>query len=77
MLGLVQRDPATVVAENKAREMAGISLSEEEIKSLIDKRNQARANKDWATSDEVRDYLLSHRIILKDSPEGTRWEVKK
>jgi len=77
VLGLVQRDPATVVAENKAREMAGISLSEEEIKSLIDKRNQARANKDWATSDEVRDYLLSHRIILKDSPEGTRWEVKK
>jgi cysteinyl-tRNA synthetase len=77
VLGLVQRDPATVVAEYKAREMAGISLSEEEIKSLIDKRNQARANKDWATSDEVRDYLLSHRIILKDSPEGTRWEVKK
>lgn len=77
VLGLVQRDPATVVAEYKAREMAGISLSEEEIKSLINKRNQARANKDWATSDEVRDYLLSHRIILKDSPEGTRWEVKK
>jgi cysteinyl-tRNA synthetase len=73
----VQRDPASVVAENKAREMAGISLGEEEINSLIDKRNQARANKDWATSDEVRDYLLSHRIILKDSPEGTRWEVKK
>ena len=77
VLGLVQRDPVTVVAENKAREMAGISLSEEEIKHLIDKRNQARANRDWATSDEVRDYLLSQRIILKDSPEGTRWEVKK
>lgn len=77
VLGLVQRDPVAVVAENKAREMAGISLSEEEIRSLIDKRNQARANKDWATSDEVRDYLLGHRIILKDSPEGTRWEVKK
>ena len=76
VLGLVQRDPATVVAANKAKVMAGIDLSEEEIGQLIDKRNQARANKDWAASDEVRDYLLAHRIVLKDSPEGTTWEVK-
>jgi len=76
VLGLVQRDPATVVAANKAKVMAGIDLSEEEIQRLIDKRNQARANKDWAASDEVRDYLLAHRIVLKDSPEGTTWEVK-
>lgn len=77
VLGLVQSDPATVVAENKAREMAAITISEEQIQRLIDKRNQARVAKDWATSDEVRDFLLTHRIILKDSPEGTRWEVKK
>ena len=76
VLGLVQRNPATVVAANKAKVMAGIDLSEEEIGQLIDKRNQARANKDWAASDEVRDYLLAHRIVLKDSPEGTTWEVK-
>lgn len=76
VLGLVQGDPATVVAANKAKVMAGIDLSEEEIGQLIDKRNQARANKDWAASDEVRDYLLAHRIVLKDSPEGTTWEVK-
>jgi cysteinyl-tRNA synthetase len=76
VLGLVQRDPATVVAANKAKVMAAIDLSEEEIQQLIAKRNQARANKDWAASDEVRDYLLAHRIVLKDSPEGTTWEVK-
>jgi len=76
VLGLVQRDPATVVAANKAKVMAAIDLSEEEIQRLIDKRNQARASKDWAASDEVRDYLLAHRIVLKDSPEGTTWEVK-
>jgi cysteinyl-tRNA synthetase len=76
VLGLVQRDPATVVAANKAKVMAAIDLSEEDSQRLIDKRNQARASKDWAASDEVRDYLLAHRIVLKDSPEGTTWEVK-
>ena len=77
VLGLVQRDPAAVVAGNKAKEMAGIDLSEEKIEQLIAQRNQARAAKDWAASDEVRDSLLAHRIVLKDSPEGTTWEVKK
>jgi len=77
VLGLVQRNPATVVAGNRAKVLAGIDLGEEEINRLIAKRNQARAAKDWATSDEVRDFLLTHRIVLKDSPEGTTWEVKK
>jgi cysteinyl-tRNA synthetase len=77
VLGLLQRDPATVVADKKKETLAGIDLSEEEIEQLIVKRNQARATKDWAVSDEVRDYLLGHRIVLKDSPEGTVWEVKK
>jgi cysteinyl-tRNA synthetase len=76
VLGLVRRDPATVLADNKAKVLAGIDLSEEEIGRMIEKRNQARVAKDWAASDEVRDYLLAHRIVLKDSPEGTTWEVK-
>jgi cysteinyl-tRNA synthetase len=77
VLGLVQRDPAMVAAGNKAKVMAGIDIGEDEIQQLIAKRNQARAAKNWAVSDEVRDYLLAHRIVLKDSPEGTTWEVKK
>lgn len=77
VLGILQQDPVAAVASQKAKILAGIALGEEEIAQLIDKRNQARAAKDWAASDEVRDYLLSHRIVLKDSPEGTTWEVKK
>lgn len=77
ILGLLQQDPAAVVADNRAKILTGIEISEEEINQLIAKRNQARAAKDWAASDEVRDYLLGHRIVLKDSPEGTSWEVKK
>ena len=76
VLGVLQNDPLAVVAGRKAKNMAGIDLVEEEIEQLIAKRNQARAVKDWAASDEVRDYLLNHHIVLKDSPEGTTWEVK-
>ena len=77
VLGLVQQNPAEIVAHNKAKVLADIELSEAAINELITKRNQARAAKDWATSDAVRGQLLTHNIVLKDSPEGTTWEVKK
>jgi cysteinyl-tRNA synthetase len=76
VLGVLQHDPVAMVAGKKSKNMAGIDLGEEEIEQLIAKRNQARSVKDWAASDEVRDYLLGHHIVLKDSPEGTTWEVK-
>ena len=76
VLGLLNKDPRTAVADAKVRMLAGINLTEEEIAGLIAKRNQARAAKDWAVSDEVRDYLLSHGIVLKDGPEGTVWQAK-
>jgi len=40
---------------------------------LIELRNTARANKDWATSDKIRDQLAALKIQLKDSKEGTFW----
>ncbi len=76
ILGLLHRDPRGVIAEKKEKSLAGIDLSEEEINEMIARRNQARADKDWAASDEVRDLLLERGIILKDSPEGTTWEVR-
>ncbi len=46
---------------------------DDEIQSLIDKRQQARANKDWATADAIRDELKAKGIILKDTPQGVTW----
>ena len=77
VLGLLRQDPVAMVACQKKEILAGIDLSEEAISQLIVKRNQARVAKDWAASDEVRDVLLGHGIVLKDSPEGTTWEVRK
>ena len=45
------------------------------VELLIELRNKARANKDFATSDWIRDQLLSHGIMLKDSKEGTQYTL--
>ncbi len=51
------------------------SHSEEEILALIEKRNEAKANKDFALADSIRDELLADGIKLIDSRDGTKYEV--
>src|SRR4030095_3680229 len=45
------------------------------MKLVIEMRQQARQNKDWATSDKIRDTLNEIDIELKDGKEGTSWEI--
>ena len=53
-------------------------LNDEHIQALIDERNEARKNKDFARSDQIRDELKAEGIILEDTPQGTRFKrVKK
>lgn len=44
-----------------------------EIEALIEQRNQARAAKDWAAADAIRDKLKEMNIVLKDTPQGVQW----
>lgn len=44
-----------------------------EIEALIEKRQEARKNKDFATADKIRDELKAKGIILKDTPQGVTW----
>jgi len=46
---------------------------EEEIEKLIAERTQARKDKNYAKSDEIRDLLLSKGIVLEDTREGVKW----
>ena len=48
-------------------------LLDEEIDQLIEERNQARKDKNFARSDEIRDQLKDQGIILEDTPQGVRW----
>lgn len=58
----------------------GISFNEEKellddtIEQLIQERNEARKNKNFKRSDEIRDLLKEQGIILEDTAQGTRWK---
>ncbi|MGL9726813.1 cysteine--tRNA ligase [Enterococcus sp. DIV0756] len=54
-------------------EFQAAGLLDEEIDQLIEERNQARKDKDFARSDEIRDQLKEQGIILEDTPQGVRW----
>ena len=45
-----------------------------EIEELIAQRQAARANRDFAKSDEIRDQLLAQGIVLEDTREGVKWK---
>lgn len=49
-------------------------LLEDEIFDLIDKRTQARKDKDFKTADEIRDLLLDQGIVLEDTKDGVKWK---
>jgi cysteinyl-tRNA synthetase len=48
----------------------------EEAGRLIKERDQARANRDWATADSLRKQLLAMGIAVEDTPAGTVWKRK-
>lgn len=49
------------------------SLDDDKIKALIERRNQARKDHDFALSDQIRDDLKAQGIVLEDTPQGTRY----
>ena len=80
--------PAEVAGETLAllRELGGVlgllvraggadDLSKE-IQSQIDKRQAARARRDWKEADRIRDELGAMGVVLEDTPEGVRWKRK-
>lgn len=68
-LGLLQNDPAAFL-------QAGAGLDEAAITALIQQRAAAKAGKDFAEADRIRQHLLAQGIVLKDSPGETTWEVQ-
>ena len=67
VLGLLQQDPTTYL-------QAGTGLAEAHIQQSIADRAQAKAAKDFARADQIRQQLLAQGVALKDTPQGTQWE---
>lgn len=67
VLGIIPDEAAT---DTNAEREDGL------IRLLIDLRATARANKDWATSDKIRDQLRELGVVLEDRADGTIWKLE-
>jgi cysteinyl-tRNA synthetase len=55
---------------------APAELDAGEIESMIEQRNKARRERDWARADAIREDLSRRGIILEDGPKGTNWRLR-
>jgi cysteinyl-tRNA synthetase len=81
--GLMSEDRKAVLeAIEKFDSVLGIfgeeahELIDSDIEKLIEERQQARRNRDFAKSDQIRDQLADEGIILEDTKDGVRWKRK-
>ncbi|MBN1277763.1 MAG: cysteine--tRNA ligase [Deltaproteobacteria bacterium] len=72
VLGLLQVSPALFFQHLSSDEMR---LEPEEIEKMIEERGEARKNKDWAKSDQIRAELKDMGVVLEDGPKGTTWRL--
>ncbi|MFZ5995552.1 MAG: cysteine--tRNA ligase [Thermodesulfobacteriota bacterium] len=77
VLGVLTADPGVYLENRRTEKLKKIPLTEKEISDLIRWREEAREKKDWAAADAIRKKLAGANIILKDSPQGTTWEIKE
>jgi cysteinyl-tRNA synthetase len=77
ILGILTQDPAAFLEQERKRLLDKRGLSSEVIEGLIAQRNQARKEKNWGQADQLRDQLTEMHIFLKDTPQGTVWEIEE
>ncbi len=70
VLGILQQDAEAWL---RGGEGDGDGLSDADIDALIARRAQAKADKDWAEADQIRDQLKEQGIVLEDGAGGTTW----
>ncbi|MFS0866796.1 cysteine--tRNA ligase [Microbacterium sp. 179-B 1A2 NHS] len=75
MTGLLGIDPTAAQWQQGAGAPAGDAL-DTLVRTMIDQRADARANKDWAAADRIRDAIAAAGIVLEDGPEGTHWSLE-
>ncbi len=62
----------------KARKQASLGVDPAQVEALIAARKEARAAKNWAESDRIRDALAAMSVVVKDNKDGTTtWEVAR
>jgi cysteinyl-tRNA synthetase len=67
----------TILGLKEDQETKGNDLTKEVMNIILQLRGNAKANKDWASADLIRDELKKLNIEVRDGSEGSSWEVKK
>jgi cysteinyl-tRNA synthetase len=76
VLGLFKTSPETEIHSLKTKLLPSLGITEDAINAAINERKAARASKDFAKGDAVRDQMAAKGIELRDSPAGTIWSIK-
>jgi cysteinyl-tRNA synthetase len=72
LLGLLQQTPDAWFAQSTPkRERSPSEITE--IESMLEQRQQAKQNKNFAVADAIRTELTKRGVVLEDTPQGTRW----
>lgn len=71
MLGILGLDASEPAVATGSTDMALDAL----VQTMIAQRSQARADKDWAGADRIRDAIAAAGITLEDTPAGTHWSI--
>lgn len=71
ILGVLQLNPDDFLQGSASNSEVDVA----KIEALINERLEARANKDWAASDRIRDELKDLGVIIEDSKGGTSWRM--
>lgn len=74
VLGIFKEDSVTAKILLDKSEDSDDGLTDKLLQIIIDVRQQARKNKDWAMADTIRDSLKELGISLEDTPQGVRWK---
>ncbi len=75
VLNICTKEPSEALIEMRNHSAKQKNIDIETVDAKIKERLQARADKNWAASDAVRDELLAMGVELRDGPGGTQWSV--
>jgi cysteinyl-tRNA synthetase len=75
IMGLLSLEPEVFMQEQRMLKLKATGITAEEVERLIELRQQARKNKDFAEGDRLRKELEDKGIQLEDTAGGTRWRV--
>ncbi len=72
VLGLLEEKPAAFFEKIST---SPVQIDADKIEGLIQERAAARADRDWAKADAIREQLRQRGVVLEDGPQGTTWRL--